>query len=81
MNETAYERFNGLTYIEEKDNKIIDKVRYRNLSFSYKERQTIYYQNLYVLDNNIVFTPGDILKVLTYKNVIVKYEVIHHAEL
>ena len=79
MNETAYERYNGLTFVEEKDIKTIDRVKYRNLSFSYKERQQIYYQNLDVLDNDVAFNKGDILKVLTYKNVIVKYEVIHHA--
>lgn len=80
MNETAYERHIGVKYLEEQTNKVINNVKYRSLYFAYQERQTTYHQSMYVLDNDVTFNPGDILKVVTYKNVIVKYEVIGHAD-
>ena len=68
-----------LVFLNEIENKDVDNVTYRVLQFSYKEGEKEYIDNLYVLDSDIEFVPGDIYKIDTYHNVIIKYEDLSHA--
>ena len=78
-NEVSLEKRNSITYVEEAGEKVIDNVKYRNLRFSYIEKQTTYYENLYVLDSDLTILEGTKIKAYTYHTVIVKYEVPNNA--
>lgn len=74
MNEIALESRNNMIFVEEQGTKLINNVKYRNLLFSYHEKQEIYQDNIYVLDNDVEFKKDHRYKLKTYHNVIVKYE-------
>ena len=79
MNEVGLDHRRSRTYVGELENKNIQYVRYRVLLFSYKEGETEYKENLYVLDNDISFVEGNNYKIATYRNVIVKSEDLSNA--
>lgn len=81
LNNYALSEERILTYECEKENKVKNHVVYRYLSFSFKDMFDKKYENLYVLDNPIEFKKGDIIKVKTFRNVIICYEVIENAKI
>lgn len=78
-NHVAYEHRRHLTYIEEKNIKTISIIRFRTLSFSYKEGEGTYLDNLYVLDSDIELKKGQKYSLYTYRNIIIKLEEINNA--
>lgn len=80
MNEVALEHRNNMVYIEEQEQKIINNVKYRNLQFCYHEKQEIYYENIYVLDNDVTFNANHRYRLKTYHNVIIRYEESTYAD-
>ena len=80
MNEVALENRNNMVFLEEKGTKIINNVKYRNLLFYYHEKQEIFQENVYVLDNDTEFIAEHRYKLKTYHNVIIKYEDSPYAE-
>lgn len=81
MNDFTLERRRKMTFVEEKEEKTISNVRFRVFSFSYKEGETIYLENLYVLDNDVVFEANKDYSLQTYQNIIVRYQEITHASI
>lgn len=80
MNDVGLDHRRRRTFVEELERKNIQHVNYRVLLFSYTEGETEYKENLYVLDNDIEFKPGNSYKIATYHNVIVKSEDLDHAK-
>lgn len=74
MNQIAYEHRRRLKYVEEKENRINENVRYRTLNFTYIEGENIYNENLYVLDNDVEFIRDKYYSLFTYQNIIISYE-------
>lgn len=74
MNQIAYEHRRRLKYVEEKENRINENVRYRTLNFTYIEGENIYNENLYVLDNDVEFIKDKHYSLFTYQNIILSYE-------
>ena len=80
MNNFSLERARYLTFVEEKERKDINKVSHRTLEFSYKEGNNTYRENIYVLDNDeLSFRKGEIIKVTTYHNVLIRFEDENYA--
>ena len=80
MNEVALEDRQNMVFIEEQGTKTINNVKYRNLLFSYHEKQETYLENVYVLDNDTTFRSEHRYKLKTYHNVIIKFEESAYAE-
>ena len=76
INETAVEHRRRMIFLKEIDSKDIDKVNHRVLQFVYLEGENKYIDNLYVLDSDVSFKEGQSYKIDTYRNIIVRYEVI-----
>ena len=74
MNQVAYEHRRDLIYVEERESKTINNVKFRTLNFSYKEGENTYQENLYVLDNDFEFISGKHYSIYTYQNIIIKLE-------
>ena len=79
MNQVAFEHRRRLTFVEEKDNRVTDNVRFRTMNFFYKEGENIYQENLYVIDNDIEFVPDKNYSIYTYQNIIVSFEELNNA--
>lgn len=80
INKTAYERARKLIYVGEKERKDIGNVSHRVLAFRYVEGFVTLEENVYVLDDDdLAFQEGDLVKVRTYRNVLMEGEVIDHA--
>lgn len=79
MNKVAYEHRRDLIYVEERETKTINNVKFRTLNFSYKEGEGTYQENLFVLDNDIQLNSGIHYSIYTYQNVIVSLEEIKNA--
>lgn len=80
MNQVAFEHRRKLLYVEEKDNKTTNNVRFRTLNFTYKEGENEYQENLYILDNNdINLEVGKYYSIFTYQNIIVNFEEVKNA--
>lgn len=79
LNEVGLDHRRKRVFLAEDEPKNIQGVQYRVLLFSYKEGETEYKENLYVLDNDIKFDEGHSYKLATYRNVIVKCEDLNHA--
>ena len=65
-----------LIYLKEINEKEIDNTKYRVLLFKYNEGEKEYKENLYVLDNNVTFNENQEYKIVTYHNVIIRFEEI-----
>ena len=76
LNEVSLEHRRRLVYLEESNNKEIDNTKYRVLLFKYSEGEKEYKENLYVLDNGINFDVNKEYKIVTYHNVIIRFEEI-----
>ena len=76
LNEVNLEHRRRLIYLNECDNKEIDNTKYRVLLFKYTEGENEYKENLYVLDNDIQLNKNKEYKVITYHNVIIRFEEI-----
>ena len=74
IDQVAYEHRRQLVYLEEKENRIINNVKFRTLVFSYKEGENTYQENLYILDNDFVLKEGTKYSLYTYQNVIIRLE-------
>ena len=74
IDQVAYEHRRQLVYLEEKENRIINNVKFRTLVFSYKEGENTYQENLYILDNDFVLKEGAKYSLYTYQNVIIRLE-------
>ena len=81
MNDFNLERRRKMTFVEEKEEKVISNVKFRVLSFSYKEGESIYLENLYVLDSDVSFEIDKDYSLQTYQNIIVRYQEITHANI
>lgn len=79
MNDVSLEHRRHMVFIEEKENKVIDNVKFRVLDFAYKEGESEYQEHLYVLDSDATFTPQESYRLDTYQNIIVRFEEISHA--
>ena len=66
MSEVGLDHRRRRTFVQELESKTMNYVKYRVLLFSYREGESEYKENLYVLDNDY--------KLTTYQNVIVKCE-------
>ena len=80
MNEVGLDHRRRRVFVEELEPKNIQSVKYRVLLFTYKEGETEYKENIYVLDNNTEFQKGVAYKLASYHNVIVKCEDLDHAD-
>ena len=69
----------NLILSKEKNIKTISNIRFRTLSFSYKEGEGTYLDNLYVLDSDIELKKGQKYSLYTYRNIIIKLEEINNA--
>ena len=76
LNGVSLEHRRRLTFETEIEPKSFHNVNHRVLQFSYKEGETLYIDNLYVLDSDFVFENNKTYKIDTYHNVIIRYEVI-----
>lgn len=75
------ERRRYVRFEEEVESKTKDGVIYRQLMFSFEEQQKKFYERLYVLDNpSITFERGQLIKVVVFQNVMLKYEAIEDAK-
>ena len=74
MNQVSFEHRRRLTFIEEKDNRVTDNVKFRTMNFMYKEGENIYQESLYVIDNDIQFEADKDYSIYTYQNIIVSFE-------
>lgn len=79
MTDVSLEHRRHMVFIEEKENKVIDNVKFRVLDFAYKEGESEYREHLYVLDSDVTFTPQESYRLDTYQNIIVRFEEISHA--
>ena len=79
LNDISLEKRRYMVYFKEVESKEIDKVTYRVLQFIYKEGESEYNENLYVLDNDVSLKEGQAYRLSTYHNVIIKYEEINNA--
>lgn len=79
MNQTAYEHRRRLQFLQEKENRVTDNVRFRTFNFTYKEGENDYQENLYVLDNDISFTKDKYYSLFTYQNIIISFEEVKDA--
>lgn len=76
LNEVNLEHRRRLIYLQEINEKEIDNTKYRVLLFKYNEGEKEYKENLYVLDNNVTFKENQEYKIVTYHNVIIRFEEI-----
>lgn len=76
LNEVNLEHRRRLIYLNECDSKEIDNTKYRVLLFKYTEGENEYKENLHVLDNDIQLNKNKEYKVITYHNVIIRFEEI-----
>ena len=74
MSEVGLDHRRRRTFVQELEPKTMNYVKYRVLLFSYREGESEYKENLYVLDNDMKFIHQDDYKLTTYQNVIVKCE-------
>ena len=81
MNQTAYEHRRRLQFVEEKDHRTTDNVRFRTLNFTYKEGENVYQENLYVLDNDINLEKDKYYSLFTYQNIIISLEEVSNASI
>ena len=79
MSDIGLDHRRSRTFVEELDSKNIQHVNYRVLLFSYREGEKEYKENLYVLDNDIQYQVGNVYRITTYRNVIVRSEDLGHA--
>ena len=81
INSLSLERRRCLTYKGEKEKKTISNVDHRVLEFSYQEKQGLFFDNLYLLDNDFVFEEGKKYRINTFHNIIVECEAFEDATL
>ena len=79
LNEVGLEHRRRREFEKELDVKTINNVNYRVMLFSYKEGENTYKENLYVLDNDVVFEKGKAYKITSYRNVIIRFEDLSDA--
>lgn len=79
MNQVAFEHRRRLEFVEEKNNRYIDNVRFRTLNFIYQEGENEFSESLYVLDNDTQFEAHKFYSLFTYQNIIVKFEEVNDA--
>ena len=74
LDEVSLEHRRRLVFNNEEKKKDIGNTSYRVLSFAYEEASKSYTEFLYVLDSDVQFNKNQEYKLLTYKNVIIRYE-------
>ena len=79
MTSLSIEHRRKMRFVKEDDNKIINNVNFRVLTFSYKEGETEYEEHLFVLDSDVQFDASVAYKLDTYQNIIVRYQEIANA--
>ena len=79
MNQVSFEHRRRLCFVEEKEYKTTNNVKFRSLCFTYKEGENEYQENLYVLDSDIQFEENKYYSIFTYQNVIISFEEIQNA--
>ena len=69
-----------MIFEKEDEPKTRDGVVYRRLVFSTKEQQQVFYNHIYVLDNEkLKFEAGQMVRLGTFQNVLLEYEVLENA--
>ena len=81
MNEISLERRRRVTFNNKEEITTKENVKYQSLKFFYQEQQKNYTEYLYLLDSDCPFVSGQAYKVVTYQNVIIRYEVIDDAKI
>ena len=79
MTSLSIEHRRKMRFVKEDDNKIINNVNFRVLTFSYKEGEIEYEEHLFVLDSDVQFDASTAYKLDTYQNIIVRYQEIANA--
>ena len=79
MNALSLEHHRKMTFIEEKEIRTVSNVNLRVFSFSYKEGEEEYQENLYVLDSNVSLETSKSYTIDTYQNIIVRYQEMGNA--
>ena len=79
MNEVALEKRRHLTYVGEIENKTLSNVIYRVVQFSYKEGESEFIDNLYLLDSDYQFIANKAYRLQTFRNVIIRSEDLSDA--
>ena len=81
MNEISLERRRRVIFNNKEEVTTKENVKYQSLKFFYQEQQKNYTEYLYLLDSDCPFVSGQAYKVVTYQNVIIRYEVIEDAKI
>ena len=81
MNEISLERRRRVIFNNKEEITTKENVKYQSLKFFYQEQQKTYTEYLYLLDSDCPFVSGQAYKVVTYQNVIIRYEVIDDAKI
>lgn len=81
MNEISLERRRRVIFNNKEEITTKENVKYQSLKFFYQEQQKNYTEYLYLLDSDCPFVSGQAYKVVTYQNVIIRYEVIDDAKI
>ena len=79
MNTLSLEHHRKMTFIEEKEIRTVNNVNLRVFSFSYKEGEEEYQENLYVLDSDVSLKTSKSYTIDTYQNIIVRYQEMGNA--
>ena len=81
MNEVNLERRRRVVFNTKDEIVTKENVKYQSLKFFYQEQQKNYTDYLYLLDSDCPFISEQAYKVVTYQNVIIRYEVIDDAKI
>lgn len=79
MNRFSIEHRRKMTYVQEKEERTFNNVRFRVLLFSYKEGEKEYQEHLYILDNKVQLNESKSYSLDTYQNIIVRFKEISDA--
>ncbi len=81
MNGVSLENRRNMTFVEQREDKTMDNIVFKVMNFSYKEGESTYQENLYLLDTEASFKEGESYSLETYQNIIVGVKEITHATL
>ena len=79
MSDINLEHRRRMVFYKEIGTKTMDNVKYRVLQFLYSEGENEYNENLYVLDSDSSFEENKAYKIVSYHNVIIRFEEINNA--
>jgi len=81
MSGVSIEHRRKMTFVEQRENKVMDNIIFKVMNFSYQEGENTYQESLYILDNEIPFESGKSYALDVYQNIIVSTKEINNATL